>query len=94
MSFGRYSVNHPRTYDPVVMTTRKAAFRDVWKSSIALHFETNDVKAFDRSLNLLRMGRWPGGAKNPSVSKFSVGIANAEPINLHAVESLAVNWKR
>ena len=44
MSFGRYSVNHPRTYDPV-MTTLKAAFRDVWKSSIALPFETNDVKA-------------------------------------------------
>jgi len=39
------SVNHPRTYDPVVMTTRKAAFRDVWKSSIALPFETNDAKA-------------------------------------------------
>jgi len=27
------------------MTTLKAAFRDVWKSSIALPFETNDVKA-------------------------------------------------
>jgi hypothetical protein len=42
-------VNHPRTYDPVVMTTLKAAFHDVWevldRGPVRDKSRDNDLKA-------------------------------------------------